>query len=222
MSTPPLPVLTSPGPQRRRSRSPGDRGDRYIPGGGEGRPPRREDNHGTPGYARGSGVDRYIPHGPPIGSYQQNIQDPNKFDFVVPFPYFNDWVHQQAKLGLLAPLVPDTKLGPLTKDDVQARYDAYKDATNARLKKDFVNSHMTEQWFREKYYPGEKEVVRKKIVEFRKTRWPDWKANLDNGSFDNIDNDGRVISRFSCCLLKRSMLTFYSAFGRKEGRVERC
>lgn len=126
--------------------------------------------------------------------HQQNLQDPNKFDFVVPFAYFSEWIYQQVKLGLVSNLSAEhKKTGQIPKEDIQERYDAYKDATNARLKKDFVNSHMNEQWFREKYYPGEREVVRQKIVEYRKTRWPEWKKNLDSGAFDNIDMDGRVI-----------------------------
>jgi hypothetical protein len=121
--------------------------------------------------------------------------DPLKFDHVVPFTYYSEWVHHQYRQGTLAPLPGDTKkpTAPPTKDEVQARYDQYKEVATAKMKKEFVHAHSGEQWFREKYYPGEREIVRQKIVEYRKPRWDEWKSHLERGAFDNLNTDGKVI-----------------------------
>ncbi|RPA82808.1 hypothetical protein BJ508DRAFT_207943, partial [Ascobolus immersus RN42] len=119
--------------------------------------------------------------------------DPLKWEHVVPFTYYSEWVHQQFRQGTLGPLPGDTKkpTTPPTKDEVQARYDHYKEVATAKMKRDFVHAHSGEQWFREKYFPGEREIVRQKIVEYRKPRWEEWKSHLERGAFDNLNTDGK-------------------------------
>lgn len=140
--------------------------------------------------------------------------DPLKFDHIVPFTHYSEWVHNQYRAGTLGPLPGDTKKPNTvpTKDEVQMRYDHYKEVATAKMKRDFVHAHNSEQWFREKYAPGEREIVRQKIVEYRKPRWEEWKSHLEAGAFDNLNMDGKVIGwstpppviRYAVC---NSMLT---------------
>jgi hypothetical protein len=85
--------------------------------------------------------------------------------------------------------VNDRDKDSITKDEVQEAYDQYKDELNARLAKIFVAAHKSDEWFKERYMPGEKEIAKAKVVEFRKELWHKWKALLDAGSFDDVDRE---------------------------------
>lgn len=174
-------------PRRRRSRSPqAGNIDRYVPGGSprprRSRSPgphnRRYDSpYGTPQGAQR--IDRYIPGGGPGGQ----LNDPHKLDYSVTYTYFSDWYHSEHK----------DKQGTIEKAEVQAAYDAYKDELNARLAKLFVTAHKNDEWFRERYMPGEKEKTKEKIVAYRREQWMKWKKQLDEGKFEDVDRESKSV-----------------------------
>lgn len=64
------------------------------------------------------------------------------------------------------------------------------------MAKVFVLHHMNEEWFKEKYLPGEREAVRRKIVAFRQSRYDGFVELLEEGKLDGIDREGVVIREF--------------------------
>ena len=77
------------------------------------------------------------------------------------------------------------------------KYDAYREDFNTRMAKVFVLQHMNEEWFKEKYLPGEKEIVRQKIVAFRQSRFNGFIEALEEGRLDAIDREGVVIRKYT-------------------------
>lgn len=109
------------------------------------------------------------------------LTDPHKLDYSVTYTYFSEWYYQEN--GKLR----DKE--SITKDEVQSAYDRYKDDLNARLAKIFVMAHKNDEWFKERYMPGEKEVTKSKIVEYRRGLWQKWKVQLESGAFDDVDRE---------------------------------
>ena len=191
-------------PQRSRSPPPDRNIDRYVPDPNrrDERPPRDRgdrDMYAPPGgtfYPKPGTIDRYVPNGSPAFPSQPLLQDPHKLDHQVTFAYFSDWIHQQ-------PSSPSANRSPgggpppvISKEEVKMKYDAYREEFNTRMAKVFVLQHMNEEWFKEKYLQGEKEVVRQKIVAFRQSRFTGFIEALEEGRLDGIDREG-VISRKS-------------------------
>ena len=175
-----------PDPNRRDDRPPRDRGDRdlYAPPGSSFYQPK-------PGT-----IDRYVPNGSPAFPPQPILVDPHKLDHQVTFAYFSDWIHQQPVSPLSNRSPGGAALAPLSKDEIKVKYDAYREEFNTRMAKVFVLQHMNEEWFKEKYLPGEREIVRQKIVGFRQTRYQGFIDALEEGRLDAIDREGVVIRRF--------------------------
>jgi hypothetical protein len=134
----------------------------------------------------GSQIDRYVPPGGPGGPAISTLPDPHKLDYSVTYTYFSDWYHQEHS--------KERERESITKDEVQSAYDKYKDELNGRLAKLFVTAHKNDEWFKERYMPGEREVTKAKIVEFRQGQWQKWKAQLDSGSFDDVDRESQIPS----------------------------
>jgi len=109
------------------------------------------------------------------------LTDPHKLDYSVTYTYFSEWYCQEN--GKLR----DKE--SIMKDEVQSAYDRYKDDLNARLAKIFVMAHKNDEWFKERYMPGEKGVTKSKIVEYRRGLWARWKAQLEVGAFDDVDRE---------------------------------
>ena len=173
-----------PDPARREDRLPRDRGDRdlYAPPGSAFYQPK-------PGT-----IDRYVPNGSSAFPSQPPLLDPHKLDHQVTFAYFSDWLHQQPP-SPSRNRSPSGPLVPLTKDEIKVKYDAYREEFNTRMAKVFVLQHMTEEWFKEKYLPGERESVRKKIVAFRQSRYDGFVELLEEGKLDGIDREGVIIRK---------------------------
>jgi hypothetical protein len=175
----------------RRSRSPAGNIDRYVPGGSPRRrsrspPPRRFDytqNRSILGGGPGS-IDRYVPQGGP-GPVPASLLDPHKLDYSVTYTYFSEWYHQENS--------KDRDRESITKDEVQLAYDRYRDDLNARLAKIFVTAHKNDEWFKERYLPGEREKTKAKIVAYRKELWHKWKAQLEAGAFDDVDREASTV-----------------------------
>lgn len=116
-----------------------------------------------------------------MGPPNSNLADPHKLEYSVTYTYFSEWYHQENG--------KDREKDPITKDEVQSAYDKYKDDLNARLAKIFVMHHKNDEWFKERYMPGEREVTKAKIVEYRRELWHKWKALLDAGAFNDVDRE---------------------------------
>lgn len=177
----------------RRSRSPQPPGniDRYVPGSPRRRsrsPSRRFDLHSYPpnrNLLGGPGsIDRYVPQGglsaPPIAL----LPDPHKLEYLVTYTYFSEWYYQENG---------HRDKESVTKDEVQSAYDRYKDILNARLAKIFVMAHKGDEWFKERYLPGQRELTKAKIVNYRRGLWYKWKAQMDAGAFDEVDREAQAI-----------------------------
>lgn len=126
----------------------------------------------------GQRIDRYVPG----GGNAQHLPDPHKLDYSVTYSYFAEWYNQEHGKD------KDT----ISKDEVQSNYDVYKDDLNARLAKLFVMAHKQDEWFKERYMPGEKEKTKAKIVAYRRELWQKWKALLDAGAFDAVDRETKL------------------------------
>jgi hypothetical protein len=105
--------------------------------------------------------------------------DPHRLDYQVTFNYFSDWYHQEHP----------GESGPNMKEEVKQKYDEYKDELTARLAKLFVTTHKNDEWFKERYVLGEKEVTKAKIIEYRRGAFERWRAQICGGALDNIDRE---------------------------------
>jgi hypothetical protein len=114
-----------------------------------------------------------------------SLLDPHKLDYSVTYSYFSEWYHQENS--------KDRDRESITKDEVQSAYDRYRDDLNARLAKIFVAAHKNDEWFKERYLPGEREKTKAKIVAYRKELWHKWKAQLEAGAFDDVDREASTI-----------------------------
>ena len=85
--------------------------------------------------------------------------------------------------------VGDRERDSITKDEVQSAYDKYKDDLNGRLAKIFVMNHKNDEWFKERYMPGEREITKAKIIEYRRELWVKWKALMDSDAFNDVDRE---------------------------------
>ncbi|KAG0131291.1 hypothetical protein HOY82DRAFT_503454 [Tuber indicum] len=173
----------------RRSRSPpvGGNIDRYVPRSPQPRRSRSPSRsrfeyaqHGVPQLpmvGKPGAIDRYVP--PHNGTAPPMYFDPHRLDYQVTFNYFSDWYHQENPGGT----------GPNMKEEVKQKYDEYKDELTARLAKLFVTTHKNDEWFKERYVPGEKEVTKAKIVDYRRGAFERWRAQMQSGALDNIDRE---------------------------------
>ncbi|CCX29655.1 Similar to Zinc finger protein C725.08; acc. no. O94326 [Pyronema omphalodes CBS 100304] len=125
-------------------------------------------------------IDRYVPQGGPLAATIV-LLDPHKLDYSVTYTHFSEWYHHTNS--------KDREKDSITKDEVQAAYDKYKDELNARLAKLFVNAHKNDEWFKERYLPGERETTRTKIIDYRKGLFQKWKIQLQAGAFDDVDRE---------------------------------
>lgn len=204
--------------RRRRSRSPpagvgsgmGGNIDRYVPGGsprprrsrspppGRGGPGRYDGpapygQHNRQNHNIGNNIDRYIPSGmmgvgmmPGLaGMPNQLLQDPHKLDYAVTYTYFSEWYYQENGKARERETIP--------KDEVQAAFDRYKEELNGRLAKQFVAQHKNDEWFKERYLPGEKEITKTKVVAFRREQWKKWRILLETGAFDEVDRETKIV-----------------------------
>ncbi|OTA99577.1 hypothetical protein M426DRAFT_16334 [Hypoxylon sp. CI-4A] len=197
--------------RRNRSRSPPNV-DRYEPRGRG-----RDDYTGT--RERGdrddrrrinsppANIDRYVPGQGGTAPSQPTVNpltDPVKLPFQVGFSYFGEWWRtnekikeekERAKTGRRRE--PERPRGRETQEDrdkekakIQAAYDAYKEELQAKMARNFVSEHKKEQWFRERYVPEVRDLLRKQINEFRRGAYSQWEQDLESGTFDEFSLEG--------------------------------
>lgn len=75
---------------------------------------------------------------------------------------------------------------------MQTAFDRYKEELTGRLAKIFVSAHKNDEWFKERYLPGEKEITKAKITAFRREQWNKWNFLLESGAFDNVDRETKL------------------------------
>ncbi|KAI0380019.1 hypothetical protein F5Y04DRAFT_258123 [Hypomontagnella monticulosa] len=162
---------------RRRINSPPANIDRYVPGQSSNQPP------------------------PPVVN---PLTDPVKLPFQVGFSYFGEWWRanekikeekERARTGRRRE--PERPRGRETQEDrdkekakIQAAYDAYKEELQAKMARTFVAEHKKEQWFRERYVPEVRDLLRKQINEFRRGAYNQWEQDLESGTFDEFSLEG--------------------------------
>lgn len=191
---------------RQRSRSPLNV-DRYQPDGHYGGYPRDRDVRRRPHSPASVNVDRYIPgqgHEPkplPVNP----VPDPNKLDYQVGFSYFGEWwrhdqlikeERERQRNGGRRP--PERVRGDREaredrakeKVQIQAAYDAYKEAMQVKMGKAFVQSHKGEEWFKERYVPTVRDEIRARLAEFRRGNYSTWEREFDAGTFDQFTLEG--------------------------------
>ncbi|KAF2226602.1 hypothetical protein BDZ85DRAFT_230087 [Elsinoe ampelina] len=192
------------GGTRNRSRSP-TQIDRY-------QPDRQRDDYYAGGRDRDGGrrrrssppppsnIDRYIP-GDESGMMRaiplNRIRDPLVEASQVGFSYFSEWwraeqdikaAKERQKTGRRPEVPKDTPEEQRAK--IQAAYDDYKLAWNAKMAKLFVYAHKNDNWFRERYDPEIKDPLRARIAEFRKGLYEFWERDIDAGVFDEFTMEG--------------------------------
>ncbi|KAK0847792.1 hypothetical protein LTR03_006150 [Friedmanniomyces endolithicus] len=196
--------------ERRRSRSP-THIDRYQPD----RLPRddyyrdRRDDP-TPRDRRRSSpqptaIDRYVPgQDAPAPQLMVNpLPDPMKLDFQVGFTWFAEWWRTEQRIKEDKERLRSGKAPPRlrgereTREDrdaerpkIQAAYDMYKENLQKLQAQTFVRMHKMEDWFRERYVPDAKEPYRGRLMDFRKTLFARWQADLEDGMFDEFTLEG--------------------------------
>lgn len=205
----PAPGLTFVLPDRRRgggrnrSRSP-TQIDRYQPdrqrddyyGGRDRDGPRRRRSSPPPP----SNIDRYIP-GEDTGMTRaipvNRIRDPLLESSQVGFSYFSEWwradqeikgARERQKTGRRPEPTKETPEEQRSK--IQAAYDEYKLAWNAKMAKLFVYAHRNDNWFKERYDPEIRNPLRARIAEFRKGLYEFWEKDIEAGVFDEFTMEG--------------------------------
>jgi hypothetical protein len=73
---------------------------------------------------------------------------------------------------------------------IQAAYDEYKEKLQVQMAKTFVDKHKGEEWFKERYDPECKQILREKIRGYRQAVYADWERQLDDGYFDEFTLEG--------------------------------
>jgi hypothetical protein len=73
---------------------------------------------------------------------------------------------------------------------IQAAYDEYKEKLQVQMAKTFVDKHKGEEWFKERYDPEYKQILREKIRGYRQAIYADWERQLDDGYFDEFTLEG--------------------------------
>ncbi|KAH8884505.1 hypothetical protein GQ53DRAFT_829746 [Thozetella sp. PMI_491] len=196
---------------RRRSRSPGtDRVDRYEPRGrGRDEYGGSRDRDDRPRMVRTppSNIDRYVPGQDPTPAQPlvNPVPDPLKLPYQVGFSYFGEWWRANEKIKdekdrqrTGRRREPDRARGPREaqeerekeKAKIQVAYDAYKEELQAKMASTFVRQHKEEQWFRERYVPGVRDLFRKELSEIRRGAYTQWEQDIESGTFDEFSLEG--------------------------------
>ena len=197
-------------PPRGRSRSPGL--DRYHFGRERG-PPRDEyygrerDDRRRVASPTPANIDRYVPGQEPEKQVIRinPVQNPLTMDTQAGFSYFAEWWRneqaiiddkERAKNGGRRP--SDRLRGEnesrmdrdKERSKIQDAYDQYKQDFQVKAARQFVQIHKTEEWFKERYLPENKDPIRKRLMKFRKDAFDKWKTDLEAGTFNEFTLEG--------------------------------
>ena len=151
-------------------------------------------------------IDRYVP-GQDSQPYQPRanpLQNPLTLDYQVGFNFFAEWwrAEQQVKEDEerqkrgggrrpdRAPKGDPREEKEKERAQIQAGYDAYKEELQAKMAKTFVMQHKAQEWFKERYVPEVRDLLRAKVVTVRHGALVQWESDLDSGYFDNFTLEG--------------------------------
>ncbi|KAL9082838.1 MAG: hypothetical protein Q9165_008766 [Trypethelium subeluteriae] len=190
---------------RRRSRSP--QIDRYQPdrSGRDDYYRDRDNQHRRRSSPQGT-IDRYVPgqEPPPPAVLTNPLPNPMTLDFQVGFTWYSEWWRkdqaikeekERQKNGgrRPAPIRGEREMKEeqqKEREKIQASYDAYKEKLQVKMAQSFVQLHKSEDWFRERYVPGNRAALRQKLAEFRRSLFSIWERDLEAGTFDEFTLEG--------------------------------
>ena len=191
-----------------RSRSPPPL-DRYEPRGRVGREdyatPRDRDDRPRRIGSPPANIDRYVPgHSvEPPTIINNPLQDPHKMPFQVGFSYFGEWwranekIKEEKERQRTGRRREPERPRAVTQEDrdrekskIQAAYDAYKEEMQAKMARNFVAAHKSEQWFKERYVPESRDQLRQQLNEYRRGAYVQWEQELESGTFDDLSLEG--------------------------------
>lgn len=150
-------------------------------------------------------IDRYVPgqdsgSGPPPLT-SNPLADPATLPFQVGFSYFGEWWRTNEKIKEEKERARTGKRGDLPrardnedrekeKAKIQVAYDAYKEELQAKMARQFVTEHKSEQWFQERYFAEVRDGLRTQLNEFRRGNYSQWEVDLESGTFDEYSLEG--------------------------------
>jgi hypothetical protein len=151
-------------------------------------------------------IDRYIP-GQDTAATQPMVNplpDPSKLAFQVGFSFFGEWWRKNEQIKeererqrtgrrrepALRGQRESQEEREKEKAKIQVAYDKYKEDLQARMARQFVQEHKTEQWFQERYVPEVRDPLRAKLNEFRRGNYAQWEQDLESGVFDEFSLEG--------------------------------
>jgi uncharacterized C2H2 Zn-finger protein len=76
------------------------------------------------------------------------------------------------------------------RSQIQVAYDAYKAELQIKMARAFVQQHKGEEWFKERYLPEIRDLIRQRLMEFRRTTYSQWESDLESGLFDEFTLEG--------------------------------
>ena len=181
------------------------RDDHYVPSRDQAIPD-REDRRRVPS-PNVANIDRYVP-GKDSGRRPippNPHPNPISLDFQVGFNWFAEWWRaeqnikeekERAKHGGRRP--SDRVKGEREaredrekeRSQIQAAYDSYKVDLQIKMARSFVDQHRSEEWFKERYVPEVRDPVRRRLMDFRKGLYDQWRLDIDNGVFDEFTLEG--------------------------------
>ncbi|KAI9303394.1 hypothetical protein BJ944DRAFT_232205 [Cunninghamella echinulata] len=103
--------------------------------------------------------------------------DPNQLDHIVPFKQFCDYLRQTHSRS------------HFTDEELQKRYDEYKEKISAKQLAQFFNNNKEKQWFMEKYHPNESKDRVGSMKQRRKDAFNNFMEALKNGKYDTVQYD---------------------------------
>ncbi len=107
--------------------------------------------------------------------YDNDIKDPFKLDYLVSFSQFAEMTSRKGK--------------PVEQDELEKRYDALKETITKKQFEQFFRAHSSEEWFREKYHPVERESLLLEVKKRRLEFLSDFESALRMGSLDSLSFD---------------------------------
>lgn len=131
------------------------------------------------------------------------VPNPMTLEYQVGFNFFAEWWRveqvikeekERAKNGGRKPGLKGEREAReergKERELIQAAYDEYKEKLQVQMAKTFVDKHKNEEWFKERYDPEYKQVLREKIRGYRQAIYGDWERQLDDGYFDEFTLEG--------------------------------
>ncbi|KAJ8328867.1 hypothetical protein QVD99_004602 [Batrachochytrium dendrobatidis] len=103
--------------------------------------------------------------------------DPSKLDYVVPYSHFAEFTRGVYNRT-------HGRGAPLTQEDLDLKYDEYKEAFARKHNDKLFKTHKDDEWFREKYHPVESLVFKADVYKRRAELQSRFAVMLSEGKFD--------------------------------------